>query len=788
MSIIRYTSQYRHHVFFFLLLLVLANRSFAQEGAEPIAADTVTLGEALAALDPASDAATTATRRRRLGRFDAHLIDNIPVALLSRELNLLEERHVLAMRLLDSLGAEMLSDTIASMREAAERRVSRLNDFKISVAAYRATLAEAISDLNELASDSLVQSGAQRPSASEGFNELDSLDLLIRRKEIQAKLKLDSLHLLANEVNRLLQHSVSLLTDLTARESNVQVVAGRKNAQRLWAAPASFDRQTLVGNLRATYSDSKDFSKYLKQTEWTGRIFLLLLSVGFFYWSYRKGVQIHRLTKKNTDYNYASDIIKALIFLFTLLPLFSVFTPSAVVQITQLLVFVLLAVEFKAMIDKPQRQALTYLFLFYVLVIFANTVVGADFFSRSFSLLLNVVALYVCHRMRRGSKGRPRAKFRINKYLFLVLILIHVFAMLCNVFGYVEYARYWSIGGVVAIVQSISLVGFCHVVVSAFKRQFHYVSIRKTSSRFDKVKTMRSVRKFLTVICVALGMVVLVINLHSVQQFFNWLFSVLDEKRHVGSIAFTFGNLAVGVVIIASSNWLQKHLAALLGDTSQPGYNQTVERGALHSLMPLFRLLIIIGGFLMGVSALGIGLDKLTVIISALSVGIGFGLQNIINNFVSGIILIFEKPFRTGDFIELADKKGRVQEIGIRSSTLLTQEGSEVIIPNGDLLSGRLVNWTLGKSYNRVNTAIKIAKDSDMQIVKEVLQDVSGSIDYIMEGSEIEMLYTRIGTDMIELKLHAWIVNIYNEEVFRSQLIEVLSKEFENRGIAMVSV
>src|SRR5690606_21434828 len=99
----------------------------------------------------------------------------------------------------------------------------------------------------------------------------------------------------------------------------------------------------------------------------------------------------------------------------------------------------------------------------------------------------------------------------------------------------------------------------------------------------------------------------------------------------------------------------------------------------------------------------------------------GFGLQNIINNFISGIILIFEKPFRTGDFIELADKKGRVQEIGIRSSTLMTQEGAEVIIPNGDLLSGRLVNWTLGGSYSKVDVGIKIAKDSDMELMKRVL-------------------------------------------------------------------
>lgn len=91
-------------------------------------------------------------------------------------------------------------------------------------------------------------------------------------------------------------------------------------------------------------------------------------------------------------------------------------------------------------------------------------------------------------------------------------------------------------------------------------------------------------------------------------------------------------------------------------------------------------------------TASGIPLDKLTVVLGALSVGIGPCMQNIVNNFVSGIILIFEKPFQIGDFVELADKKGKIQDIGIRASKMLTQQVSEVIIPNGDLISNRFTN------------------------------------------------------------------------------------------------
>ena len=98
---------------------------------------------------------------------------------------------------------------------------------------------------------------------------------------------------------------------------------------------------------------------------------------------------------------------------------------------------------------------------------------------------------------------------------------------------------------------------------------------------------------------------------------------------------------------------------------------------------------------MLAVAASGFPLDKLTIIFSAFGVGIGFGLQNITNNLVSGMILAFEKPIQIGDIIEVDGKAGTVKEIGIRSSKLATSDGSEVIIPNADLISHHVENWTV---------------------------------------------------------------------------------------------
>lgn len=769
----------------FLLIYLLLTTLYLSSAREVL--DTVVSSTHVERVDTSSIFTKKLTQLKlRFGKYDTRFLENINVVLLSKELQTINEQHTATLQLIDSINTEGLADTIASLRISVSQRISKLRGFKSTIANYQVSLKAVTDSLKRLAVDSLFHLETSEPLVLADFNTLNKLQLQIRQKEMQTTQKLDSLSILINDANNLIQGSESLLARLSASQEEVQVVKARRSAKNIWSAPAIFNKKSIVGSLKASYQESKGITEYVKQTEWTGRIFLVLLSIAFFYWLYTRGKHIHYINGTGTSYHYAHDILKALIFLLTLLPIFSAFTPSMLAQITQLIIVVLLLIDFGRSIGKEQRRLLSYLMIFYIVVVLTNTLINADLFLRLFALSLNLIALYICYRMRIGSNSQY-THFQNNKYVFTALIIIHIIALLCNMFGYVEYARYWSIGGAVAMLQSISLVGFYHIVVEAFERQFRYVSIQGVSSRFDKIRTLQSIKRWLTLTCFVLGVIVLIINLHSVQQFFNWLFGLLDKPRHIGGLSFTFGNLAVGLVIIALSNWLQKHLAVLLGDTGERNYTQTTERNNILSLMPIFRLLIIVAGFLIGVSALGIGLDKLTVIISALSVGIGFGLQNIINNFISGIILIFEKPFRTGDFIELADKKGRVQEIGIRSSTLLTQEGSEVIIPNGDLLSGRLVNWTLSKSYSRTSMEIKVAKDSNIEAIKLVLKDVSGKIDYMKEGSEIEMLYSGLEDSMIKLKLNAWIINIYNEEMFRSQLIAYLGKELEKHGITIVN-
>ena len=163
----------------------------------------------------------------------------------------------------------------------------------------------------------------------------------------------------------------------------------------------------------------------------------------------------------------------------------------------------------------------------------------------------------------------------------------------------------------------------------------------------------------------------------------DWMVDFFTSDRQVGNFSFTLGGILLFLGIIWLSNFLQKYIAYFFGDI---GDDAAFDDKGQRSRLMVTRLILLIAGFLLAVAASGLAVDRITVILGALGVGVGLGLQSIVNNFVSGVILIFDRPLRIGDTVDIGDKRGRVKEIGIRSSTLLTEDGAEVIIPNGDVL------------------------------------------------------------------------------------------------------
>jgi len=207
--------------------------------------------------------------------------------------------------------------------------------------------------------------------------------------------------------------------------------------------------------------------------------------------------------------------------------------------------------------------------------------------------------------------------------------------------------------------------------------------------------------------------------------------------------------------------------------------------GAGFAMVTFTRWAIVIIGGALTLAALGIDMAKITLLASAVGVGIGFGLQNVVNNFVSGLILIVERPVGVGDLIEIGPLVGEVKRIGIRSSTVRTGQGAEVIVPNEDLVSKEVVNWTRSDRQRRYDIDVGVAPDSDPEQVMRLLVEAAAEVPEIMTSPPPRVMFKGFGDSSLNFSLLAWVPTIDVGLQAQNALRVAILHKLENAGIAI---
>ena len=171
--------------------------------------------------------------------------------------------------------------------------------------------------------------------------------------------------------------------------------------------------------------------------------------------------------------------------------------------------------------------------------------------------------------------------------------------------------------------------------------------------------------------------------------------------------------------------------------------------GASYAISTLLHYVILLVGFLVAIAALGVDMTKFTVLAGAFGVGLGFGLQNIINNFVSGLVLLFERPVNVGDVVQIENDIGVIRRIGIRASIIRLFDSSELIVPNGKLISEKVTNWTLSNRQRRIEVRVGVAYGTDPKRVIELLKRVAAAHPLAAKHPEPQALMTEFGSDSL---------------------------------------
>lgn len=600
-----------------------------------------------------------------------------------------------------------------------------------------------------------------------------------------------------DQVSRLLAEVSALdivINDLRSQtEDQIQrsgkMAVGRE-APFLWNAPFNdLPDGGIMQQLTSSYLGQQQILSYFINSTWDKRILALIFAGAFFYWvhknsklSRRPGIK-RKIGELKFEYLKAFPILASVIVLFNITPLFEPDAPSLYIELVQFLLLLAMTYHLRLVLQAEQLKYWLIIIGLYAALIIGNGVSSTAIPMRIGLLAINAFFLYLGLRLYKNLKITQFTR-KYVRIVIGVLISFNGLAILLNLFGRLSLAKAFAITGVIGLTQMIGLAVFMQIMLDAMELQIKISSCNKgIFSRVNHNTTRASIRKALHIFSILLWLMVFMINMSMLSGVLSLLEGFLAKQRSFGSIHFTLGNVVFFTVIVYIANKLQKHVPVLFGEGSLT-YDGEVEHKS--SKVALIRLIIIILGVLFAVTASGLPMDRLTVILGALGVGIGLGMQNIVNNFVSGIILIFEKPFRIGDYVELADKKGKVKDIGIRSSKLITPQGSEVIIPNGDLLSGRLVNWTLSHDYVKSDLIFKVGSEADLDTLTKMIDEEVKQTSHVMDGLPVEILLNSFAAGSIELKVMAWVQSIYVEPAFKSELLVRLMKRLKEMEINIV--
>jgi len=263
----------------------------------------------------------------------------------------------------------------------------------------------------------------------------------------------------------------------------------------------------------------------------------------------------------------------------------------------------------------------------------------------------------------------------------------------------------------------------------------------------------------------------------------EWVRAILAASMHVGQIEISLASFLSFIAVIWAAFLVSRLIQFVLDEEVFP--HASLSRGIPYAISRTLHFAIIAVGFVIAMSALGMEMTKLTILASAFTIGVGFGLQNIFNNFVSGLIVLFERPVQVGDVIQIDDAVGAVERIGIRASVMRTANGSEVIVPNGKLISDRVVNWTLSGRQRVIEVPISVALQSDPEKVVEIIERAARAHPAVLQDPPVQVMVTRLGPDWMGFELRAAIADAELWMKVRSELAVLAVRALRDATIAL---
>jgi len=483
-------------------------------------------------------------------------------------------------------------------------------------------------------------------------------------------------------------------------------------------------------------------------------------------------IYFYQRNKRNRLFKETDESLKASAFFlacpFSTALLTSIFfstwiytnAPDAVLELHNLLLLIPVLRLVRGILVSELCKPFYFLTGLFVLVILEEIVGDYVLLQRLLLFLITIIAVPLfAWWLRPGSqlyqiKSRLSQKLATSFSIFmLILLLVSLVTNIIGIFplGHVLVSGMMQIIYFSVAIYVVALVLEGLVVLLVRRRSVQALHIVQTYARQMERNAVFFIH--LVIYFVWLRMMLEIVGIY--HHTWDWFSKIVEYKWNLGTIEISVGAVFSFIIILVIAFILARVVHVIL--TAEIFPRLQLPRGVPGAISMLARYTIIGLGFFLAISAIGIDMGKFGLLAGAMGVGLGFGLRNIIENFVSGLILIFERPIQVGDTIEVGDVMGNVQQMGIRSSTVKTFDGSEVIVPNANLISNQVTNWTMSDRRKRIQLPVNVALGNDPRQMLELLLKVAREHQGVLKLPEPTAAFNGFGNNCLEFTLYYWV-------------------------------
>ncbi len=588
---------------------------------------------------------------------------------------------------------------------------------------------------------------------------------------------------LLNEINLTIFKLQSALDEITANQGELANNVFKREFVNIWV-PDNYSRP--FGELlKQSYTKAILTSTFfLANNSWKLLLLVILTFTSFIYLRSLKSIYSEKglLTDSLEGQLVLHYPFLSAILIVTNLYQFLFYSPPFIVNVALWLISGLsLSFLFsKFIVSYWIKFWLVMLFLF-LLASFDNLLLQASRIERwlmVFTATLGVISSLIA--LFNGPKKDLRERWII--YAVGLVAILESGSIVANLFGRYNLAKSLLIGGYMNVVVAIIFLWVVRLINEGLTLAYNIYTRQDKKLFYLNFDRIGGRAPILLYIVMVIGWLILFgRNFAAFDSMARPLRDFFTSERTLGDYNFTFTNLVLFIVIMGMSVMISRIVSFFAGDHNGRSDKQGAQ--GIGSWLLLIRISILSIGLFLALAASGIPIDKLTIVLGALGVGIGFGLQTLVNNLVSGLIIAFEKPVNVGDIVDIGGKGGKMKSIGFRSSVITTWDGADLIMPNGDLLSTHLTNWTLGGNRKRSLITVGVSYDSDLQKVREVVFAILETEQRLAKHPPFLIQYDQFGESAIDLNIYFWVANLSEANAVKSDLILMLAKGFRANGI-----